>query len=144
MPGKHESTEKKHATWWVNGILLVFGALFTGFAWYATNPKTLVAQVSTVSFGFGLVVLIGLLAYLDDRPFTRVGRFAVDLLVGLAIVALMYVFMIGITVYWQVMAIAGGIVLLLAALFAIRKPVKAKPHRLTRDLDEPEDENPAE
>lgn len=117
-------TTKKasHTQLWINVLLFVFGCLFSWFAWYVTLPETPVAKMAALSFGFGLVILIGLLAYFDTAARTRMSRFWVDLLFGAGIVALMYVYLIGLLVMWQVIVgIAGG-VLALAGLFALREP----------------------
>ncbi|WP_179394365.1 hypothetical protein [Lacticaseibacillus absianus] len=118
MANKH--TNHSNAWTWV---LLVLAALgFTGFAWFVTQPTDALTMISTGSFGVGLVVLIWLMAYFDDLARGRVTRFAADVLIGAAAVALIYVYMIGFIVYPEFIFGAAGIVLVLAALFALRRP----------------------
>ncbi|WP_054662846.1 hypothetical protein [Lacticaseibacillus camelliae] len=110
---------------WINLLLFVFGCLFSWFAWYVTQPQTPVAMTAALSFGFGTVILVGLLAYFDSATHTRWGRFFVDLGLGLAIVALLYVYLIGLVVMWQVIVAVVLVIAALAGLFALRKPNRA-------------------
>lgn len=112
---------EKRTQQWIYAILAVAGLAFTGFGWFVTQPTTIMAMVSTISFGFGLVVLIWALVTFDDRMTNRWVRFALDLGIGLAIVALIYVFMLGFKLYAEFAIGAGLVVLVLALLFAARK-----------------------
>ncbi|WP_225046724.1 hypothetical protein [Lacticaseibacillus kribbianus] len=114
--------------------LVVAAALFTGFAWYVSQPKDTLAMVSTASFGVGLTALIWLLAVCDEWPSKRFVRFLLDLLLGCALATLIYVYMIGFIVYPEFMIGAFGIVLVLAALFAIRKP-RQNDHNIARVVE---------
>lgn len=107
---------------WINLLLFVFGCLFSWFAWYVTQPQTPIAMTAALSFGFGTVILLGLLAYFDSAAHTRVTRFFIDFLFGLAIVALLYVYLIGLLLMWQVIGATVLLVAALAGLFAFRQP----------------------
>lgn len=107
---------------WIDLLLFVFGCLFSWFAWYVTQPQTPMAMTAALSFGFGTVILVGLLAYFDSAAHTRWSRFLVDLGFGLALVALFYVYLIGLFMMWQVIAAVVLLVAALAGLFAIRRP----------------------
>ncbi|WP_125703992.1 hypothetical protein [Lacticaseibacillus daqingensis] len=116
---------KRHSnssTGWTWAVLILAAAAFTGFAWFVTQPTDALTMVSTGSFGVGLVALIWLLAYFDEAPSGRFSRFLIDTVFGLAIVALIYVYMIGFIVYPEFIGGAAGVVVVLAGLFAIRRP----------------------
>lgn len=133
---------KKHSTHsnvWTWILLVLAAAGFTGFAWFVTQPTDALTMVSTGSFGVGLVVLIWLLAYFDELAQGRFTRFLADAVIGLAIVALIYVYMIGFIVYPEFIAGAVAIVLVLAALFAIRQANGAIDHRARLTVDDLED-----
>ncbi|WP_461225086.1 hypothetical protein [Lacticaseibacillus suihuaensis] len=118
--------------------LIVAALLFTGFAWFVTQPDTALAMTSTASFGVGLTILIWLLAFFDDWAKGRGSRFVLDLVIGSAMVTLIYVYMIGFIVYPEFMYGAFGVVLVLAALFAIRKPTRGNDHNIARVVEDAE------
>lgn len=113
---------KSHTQLWINLLLFGFGCLFSWFAWYVTQPQTPVAMIAALSFGFGIVILIGLLAYFDTAARTRLSRFWVDLLFGWGLVAFGYIYLIGLVFMWQVIVGIAVVILALAGLFALREP----------------------
>lgn len=121
----NEKRERQRNNDWPVYILLgVATILFSGFGWFIIQPETAIGMVSTVSFGVGLSVLIWLLIHFDEMMKSRWSRFAVDVLIGLLLVTLIYVFMLGFTVYFEFILVAFGIVFVLSLLFAFRRVAK--------------------
>lgn len=102
-------------------ILVIAAAVFSWIGWFATNPQDFMAKAATVSLGVGLAVGVWLLIGLDASCQTRKGRFGVDVVVGGAMMLLIYVFMLGLTFDWVFTFGAIGIVLMLALLFSARR-----------------------
>ncbi|WP_125710298.1 hypothetical protein [Lacticaseibacillus porcinae] len=103
-------------------ILLIIAAVgFSWLGWFATNPQDLMAKAATISLGVGLAVGVWLLVGLDASCQTRRGRFGVDIVVGGAMMLLIYIFMLGLTFDWLFTFGAIGIVLVLSLLFAARR-----------------------
>jgi hypothetical protein len=102
-------------------ILVIAAAVFSWIGWFATNPQDFIVKAATVSLGVGLAVGVWLLIGLDASCQTRKGRFGVDVVVGGAMMLLIYVFMLGLTFDWVFTFGAIGIVLVLSLLFAARR-----------------------
>ncbi|WP_407892011.1 hypothetical protein [Lacticaseibacillus sp. N501-2] len=102
-------------------LLVIAAAIFSWIGWFATNPQNLMAKTATISLGVGLAVGVWLLVGLDASCQTRKGRFGVDLVIGGAMMLLIYIFMLGLTFDWVFTFGAIGIVVVLSLLFAARR-----------------------
>lgn len=102
-------------------ILVLAAVVFSWIGWFATNPQDLMAKAATVSLGVGLAVGVWLLVGLDASCQTRKGRFGVDVIVGGAMMLLIYIFMLGLTFDGVFTFGAVGIVLVLSLLFSARR-----------------------
>ncbi|MFD1483923.1 hypothetical protein ACFQ5J_01495 [Lacticaseibacillus baoqingensis] len=102
-------------------LLLLAAILFGAIGWFVIHPQTVLAMATTVSLGVGLAVGIWLLIGLDASCQTKRGRFLVDLIIGGAMMALIYVFMLGIVFDGIFTFGAIGIVVVLALLFSLRQ-----------------------
>lgn len=102
-------------------VLLVAAAVFTWIGWFATNPHSFVARLSTFSLGLGLALGVWFLVGVDQMARTRLARFVADLVIGGVMVTLIYLFMLGLNANWVYIAMAFGAVFGLAALFALRR-----------------------
>ncbi len=88
------------------------------------------AKAATISLGVGLAVGVWLLIGLDASCQTRKGRFGVDVVIGGAMMLLIYIFMLGLTFDWLFTFGAIGIVLVLALLFFLLGEFKLRGARL--------------
>lgn len=102
-------------------ILLIAAAVFTWIGWFATNPHSFVGRLSTFSLGLGLALGVWFLVGVDQLARTRKARFVADLVIGGVMVALIYLFMLGLSANWLYMVMAAGTVLVLSGLFALRR-----------------------
>ncbi|WP_054723366.1 hypothetical protein [Lacticaseibacillus nasuensis] len=113
--------KKPQLHWGMLIVLIISFAIFTWFGWFVLHPTTVVAIISTLSFGLGLTLGIYWLAYADGRARTRLSRFGIDLGIGWLLMAFIYLYMLGF-VFEPFFIMAGAaVVLVLAALFALRK-----------------------
>ncbi|MCI1986968.1 MAG: hypothetical protein LKJ69_05760 [Lactobacillus sp.] len=102
-------------------LLLIAAIGFGAIGWFVIHPQTVLAMATTVSLGVGLAVGIWLLIGLDASCQTRRGRFLVDLVIGGAMMTLIYVFMLGLVFDGVFTFGAIGLVVVLSAVFAGRQ-----------------------
>lgn len=112
--------KKPQLHWGMLIVLLLAFAIFTWFGWFILHPTTVLAMISTVSFGLGLTVGIYWLAYADGRARTRWSRFGIDFGIGLILMAFIYLYMLGFVLDLGYAAAGAAVVLILALLFALR------------------------
>lgn len=102
-------------------LLFVAAAVFAWVGWFASNPQDFMSKMACISLGVGLAVGVWLLVGLDASCQTRLGRFWIDLIIGMAMMALIYLFMLGFAFSWLFTGGAIAIVVVLSLLFAARR-----------------------
>ncbi|MFD1432607.1 hypothetical protein [Lacticaseibacillus yichunensis] len=102
-------------------LVIVLAAIFSGYGWFVYHPDDLFAMASVICFGIGLAVGLWLLAWLDGNAHSRFGRFCLDFFFGAALIAFIWIFLLGLTFYFEFFMVALGVLLILSALFTLRK-----------------------